>query len=817
MAGANMPDFARFDDIAAAEAATPVTFSGLPNYIDALLNQNQNLYWNNGNFGAAVTVTYNFPNWYNPSVEGPAYNFTAAEMNYARQAFALWADVANINFVEVSAGGAANIEIRKVYQDPGVAGGTWYPHTIYNGVDVGGSIYLDPAYSPTAPGTYGFLTVLHEIGHALGLKHPGNYNAGGGGTEGPYLPAGQDNYLYSIMSYYSAPGMSGINPLTPMLDDIAAIQFVYGARQSHTGNDSYTFSTSTQIRAIWDAGGSDAIDATNQTYGCWINLTPGSFSSIGTSGLQLNNIAIAYNCIIESAYGGSGADHIVGNDYDNLLMGNGGNDTIQAGFGNDHLWGGAGADFLDGGPGFNAARYDDSPSGLTADLAASGLGTGYAANDTYFNIQALYGSNYGDILRGDGGGNLISGNGGDDVIMGRAGADMLFGDAGNDQLYGGAGADYLDGGAGVDVARYDDADSAVIVDLLYQSGNSGAAAGDTLVSIEGVYGSSFGDIISGDNLGNLLYGGDGDDILFGRGGSDYLSGGNGTDSIFAGPGYDTLDGGGGYDYARYDYAPGAVLADLLSPAGNLGEAFGHTYISIEGLVGSEYSDMLLGDDSGNVIYGHGGDDALMGRGGNDYLYGDEGSDSLFGGPGGDVMDGGGGLDYARYDYAATGVLVDMLKPGTNTGEAAGDAYFYIEGLVGSAYADTLRGDDAGNIIFGLGGADTLIGYAGNDYLSGGDGTDVFDGGAGADTLVGGAGDDIFVFRRSEANGDTITDFSGNGGLAGDRIQFVGYGAGAQFLQIDATHWVIISGDNLTHDVITFANGASVHPTDYLFS
>lgn len=86
-----------------------------------------------------VTAIYNFPNWYNPSVEGPAYYFTAAEMNYARQAFALWADVANINFVEVSAGDTANIAVRKVYQDPGVAGGTWYPYTIYNGVDTMGS------------------------------------------------------------------------------------------------------------------------------------------------------------------------------------------------------------------------------------------------------------------------------------------------------------------------------------------------------------------------------------------------------------------------------------------------------------------------------------------------------------------------------------------------------------------------------------------------------------------------------------------------------------------------------------------------------
>src|SRR5207248_1594012 len=156
---------------------------------------------------------------------------------------------------------------------PTWAGDTFYPHSIWGSVDVGGDVYIDPGYAPNTPGSYGFFTILHELGHALGLKHPGNYNAGGGGTEGPYLPSSQDNHSYSVMSYYDAPRLGAINALTPSIDDIAALQFVYGARQSHTGNDTYTFSTFTQLKTIWDAGGSDTFDCSNQTSACVINLT----------------------------------------------------------------------------------------------------------------------------------------------------------------------------------------------------------------------------------------------------------------------------------------------------------------------------------------------------------------------------------------------------------------------------------------------------------------------------------------------------------------------------------------------------------------
>jgi Ca2+-binding RTX toxin-like protein len=107
----------------------------------------------------------------------------------------------------------------------------------------------------------------------------------------------------------------------------------------------------------------------------------------------------------------------------------------------------------------------------------------------------------------------------------------------------------------------------------------------------------------------------------------------------------------------------------------------------------------------------------------------------------------------------------------------------------------------------------------------GNGTNTIDGGAGVDVLTGGGGNDNFVFHRGEANGDTITDFMGNG-ETGDHLTFVGYGpaskggtnpSGATLTEVDATHWSINSADGLTHDIITIANGVHLHANDYLFA
>ena len=158
-----------------------------------------------------------------------------------------------------------------------------------------------PIFTPVE-GEWSHLTLIHEIGHALGLKHPGDYNAGGGGTPGPYLPEGEDSHQYSVMSYHSHPSYDrNESPVTPMLYDIAALQRLYGANMTtRTGNDTYTFSTETELKAIWDAGGWDTFDASNHTQSVKIDLGDGHFSSIA----GIDNVAIAYGAQIEAARGG---------------------------------------------------------------------------------------------------------------------------------------------------------------------------------------------------------------------------------------------------------------------------------------------------------------------------------------------------------------------------------------------------------------------------------------------------------------------------------------------------------------------------------
>src|SRR5215813_10131652 len=120
-------------------------------------------------------------------------------------------------------------------------------------------------------------------------------------------------------------------------------------------------------------------------------------------------------------------------------------------------------------------------------------------------------------------------------------------------------------------------------------------------------------------------------------------------------------------------------------------------------------------------------------------------------------------------------------------------------------------DGSGNINgSGNGAANALVGNSGNNSL---------DGKAGSDLLTGNAGNDVFIFAAGQANGDAIADFTGNGAAAGDSFLFMGFGTAAQgatFSQLDATHWQIHSGLDAHNEVITLQNGASVHPSDYVF-
>ncbi|WP_283176221.1 M10 family metallopeptidase C-terminal domain-containing protein [Gemmobacter sp. 24YEA27] len=476
--------------------------------------------------------------------------------------------------------------------------------------------------------------------------------------------------------------------------------------------------------------------------------TPGNDTLTGTASNDTIN-GLAGNDII---YGLGGTD---------VLYGDLGNDSLYGGDGDDWLYGGAGADHLYGGAGRDRAHYGEATAAVRADLQIPTSNSGAAAGDWYFSIEDLVGSAFNDTLLGDASGNVIQGAGGVDVIYGRDGNDTLYGGDGDDWLYGGAGGDWLYGGAGRDRVLYADATAGLRVDLQAPGTNTGIAAGDRFFEIEDLIGSAFNDTLLGDASGNMIQGAGGVDVIYGRDGNDTLYGGDGDDWLYGGIGADWLYGGAGRDRVLYGDATAGLRVDLQAPGNNTGIAAGDRFFEIEDLIGSAFNDTLLGDASGNMIQGAGGNDVIYGRDGNDTLYGGDGDDWFYGGEGADWLYGGAGRDRVLYGDATAGVRVDLQAPGTNTGIAAGDRFFEIEDLIGSAFNDTLLGDASGNVIQGAGGNDVLYGRDGNDTLYGGDGNDWLYGGDGVDWLYGGAGRDVFLFLSAPgaANADRIADFN----------------------------------------------------------
>lgn len=441
-------------------------------------------------------------------------------------------------------------------------------------------------------------------------------------------------------------------------------------------------------------------------------------------------------------YGGNGNDTLNGGAAGDDLYGEQGDDTLNGNGGNDNLDGGGGADTFNGGTGFNQVFYSSASSGVRVDLSGALSGLGDALGDTFDAIHGIWGSQFGDEIYGDQWSNSLYGLGGVDNIFGRAGNDQIFGQDGDDHLDGGAGADVLDGGLGVDTAYYTQASTGVRADLSGALAGTGDAAGDTFNLIDRIWGSSHDDELYGDEWSNTLYGQLGGDNLFGRGGNDQILGGDGNDHMDGGLGADLLDGGSGFNQVYYTQATTGVTVDLSGALAGTGEAAGDTFSAIHGIWGSQFADALYGDQWSNWLYGLGGGDSIYGRAGNDQIFGQDGSDHLDGGLGGDLLDGGLGFDFAYYSQAASGVLVDLANTVAGVGEALGDVFNLIDGLVGSQHGDTLFGDQWSNVLNGLGGA---------DYI---------DGGNLDDSLYGASGGDTFAFGPG-GGWDTIFDFEDN--------------------------------------------------------
>ena len=313
--------------------------------IDPLLDS-ANYRFNDGSpVGTPVTVTFSFPDEAPSTYSGEDIDgwksFSEAQKTATREMLDLIQKQVNITFQEVS-DSATNFGTMRfsnnIQKDSG--GYALLPNSTGTDRDADTWIAISDS-SDMGLGTYNWMTLLHEIGHAIGLNHPGNYNAGESANDdavGNFLGASEDAFFNSIMSYrWSA---QSINDIWFMPYDMLALRYVYGMNPFNTGNNSYTLTDSSgaMVQNIVDDGGIDTLNFSAVTTQISLDMTPGAYSSFGrlTSGAPaLADLTISFDAIIENAIGTPQNDSMIGNSANNVLTGGVGDDVVDGGAGTD--------------------------------------------------------------------------------------------------------------------------------------------------------------------------------------------------------------------------------------------------------------------------------------------------------------------------------------------------------------------------------------------------------------------------------------------------------------------------------------------------
>ncbi|OWF65914.1 hypothetical protein B6A14_09155 [Polynucleobacter hirudinilacicola] len=317
--------------------------------------------WGSLTSASAVNVTYSFRSSA-PTTYAPPTNFSplsSEEITAVKAILKLWSDVAQVTFTQVvdttingitEYSNNGTMAISNYSANDGAGAFAYYPGSTAASSSAG-DLWLNLAggvsTSGVTPGTYPFFAIMHEAGHALGLAHPGDYNAGVGVsiTYANSAQFVQDTEMYSVMSYFGGSYTGGTpggfaTAYTPMLLDIYEIQQMYGANTAtRATNTTYGFNATSDAQTsfsmttavipqfcIWDGGGVDTLDCSGYSAAQNISLIAGTFSSVdgGT-----NNVSIALNCAVENAIGGSGNDSIVANASVNQLTGGAGTDIFK--------------------------------------------------------------------------------------------------------------------------------------------------------------------------------------------------------------------------------------------------------------------------------------------------------------------------------------------------------------------------------------------------------------------------------------------------------------------------------------------------------
>ena len=764
-------------------------------------------HWSGQNLTYAFTTD---ASWFPYSEKNGFSALTATQRAVATQVIQLWDDLIAPNFTLSTNAATANIR----YENSTV--GVSYAHAYFPGGSAGGSVWFNPSYNSSTGtndlvspvrGEWGFMSFIHETGHALGLDHPGEYN-GGSPTYANDALYTHDSQMYTVMSYFTADNTGAdwiasnghrYYAQTPMMDDIMSIQSMYGAdtttRSSNTtygfnstvGGSVYDFTVNLHpVLCIYDAGGTDTIDFSGWNTASKIDLTPGSFSN---ADMMTYNISISRTTWIENAVGGGGDDTLIGNTIANTLTGNAGNDTINGGDGNDTLYGGAGNDRLTGGAGNDQLHGGDgADTAVFSDAYANYLITFDAASGSYTLIDTLANSSDGTDVVWEVETFIFL-----DTTV--SAANLNLGTTTNLMLTGTGGADTLVGGTGNDTYVVNNAGDVV---------NESAGAGTDLVQASVSFSLADTAHVLG-NVENLTLTGTADLAGTGNALANIIIGNSGANLIEGGAGADNLDGGAGTDTVSYAHSAAGVQVSLLLATAQVGtgDAFGDILKNFENLTGSAYADTLTGNALANVINGGAGADKMIGGAGNDTYVVDNAGDVVD-----EVSNGGAGIDtiLSSVTHTLETGVENLTLTGSEsingTGNALANILIGTSGnnvLNGMAGADSMNGglgndtyvvDNAGDTVIDSGGTDTVqssvtfsladtahvtgtienltltgtaainaTGNALDNILTGNAAANILDGGTGADTLIGGAGNDTYVV---DSVGDVVNESSGSG-------------------------------------------------------
>lgn len=674
------------------------------------------------------TITYSFATSstgiYTGGGEGGFSALTAAGQASAQLALQLWDDLITPTFTQVSSGTSytsSNIEFGMG------TSGIGYAHAYYPSV---GSVWFNATYGSTSGGNnlvapvvgqHGFVSYIHEIGHALGLDHMGDYN--GSQTSGP--SSYQDSTVYSVMSYYGPSwgtgtsngeglvawadwvGLDGkrYSPQTPMLNDIMAIQAKYGVDTTTRVDDTvYGFNSTISgatgavydftrngnpILTIFDSAGNDTLDLSGWSTSSIIDLAPGGFSSCNG---MTHNIAIAYSCEVENAVGGAGDDTISGNALANSLHGGAGRDTLFGLEGDDWLYGGIGNDVIDGGgdvdyfvfeASWNAVSFSYDAVSLVVTI--SGVATG---NDQIRNVE--YFTDVNNVTHA-----LSDLTGGEPPPLASTFSIEAVADSSVEGNEEGGRLQFK-----VTLSAASGQEETVDWTLAFGTGNVAADAAD----------------FAGATTGTLHF----------AAGETQAT----IDLWIAG---DTL--------AEGDETFSVVLSNPSNASGLLTASAAGLIVNDDGttLTGTAKGETLRGTDAGDSISGLGGNDTLYGFDGNDLLDGGDGTDNMTGGKGHDIYVVNSSRDKVRESFDEGNDSVKTTLSALTLGANVENLVF--TGMPGTAFRGT--GNSSANIIIGGNGNDLINGGLGSDKLFGKDGKDAF----------------LFTTSLSAANVDTLADFN----------------------------------------------------------